>query len=63
MQWEYFTLKVGSSFWLSKIDERALVDQLNALGAEGWELACSLETNLPEGRTNEIMLLFKRPKS
>ncbi len=61
MRWEYFSMKVGTSFWLGEINDGRLISEMNALGAEGWELVATLGTTIGEGRSNEIVLLFKRP--
>jgi hypothetical protein len=62
-RFEYKTLKIEEKvdFWTgSEIDAQKLEAQLNQLGLEGWEQTSAIETNYREGKTNEVILLFKR---
>jgi hypothetical protein len=62
-RFEYKTLKIEEKvdFWTgAEIDEQKIEFQLNQLGSQGWELTSTLETNYREGKTNEIIFLFKR---
>jgi hypothetical protein len=60
-RWEYRTLQIDQSFWLGKVDKQKLTNELNKLGAQGWELVTTIETNIGHGTTNEIVLFLKRP--
>ena len=45
-----------------KVDEYAFQDRLNALGSNGWELVSSVSSNMYEGTTRSIIVIFKRKK-
>jgi hypothetical protein len=60
MKWEYKTLKYeASGFFSQKIKTEPLDEELNQLGAEGWELVAALHPTT--GATANIFL-FKRPR-
>ena len=63
-KFEYKSLKTTEkkSFLQSSLDTQELELYLNKLGDEGWELVSAVGTNAADGRTNEIVLLFKREK-
>ena len=62
-QWEYLTVLVDVSGWLKpKVDPAAVSAELNRHGAEGWELVGAFDMNRAEGRTSEIVALFKRQR-
>ncbi|HEU4629738.1 MAG TPA: DUF4177 domain-containing protein [Gemmatimonadaceae bacterium] len=63
MRWEYRTLMLGAGgvFLGGEVDGQALTDQLNALGAEEWELVTAFDTNMGRGRTRDVIALLKRP--
>ena len=63
IQWEYKTekLKLGD-FLGGKINKDTLDQILNEAGAAGWELVSVLATALYQGRTQDVAILFKRPK-
>ena len=65
MKWEYKTFKFAAKglFLGGKVDEREIDVVLNELGADGWELACSFDTNQDGGSTKDIVILFKRHAS
>lgn len=60
MKWEYksITYKDGGSFGTTSTAAE-VVEQMNQLGKEGWELAAALSP--PTGGSGNV-LLFKRPK-
>ena len=45
-----------------KVDTDALSVDINRLGAAGWELASSVDTNHTNGGTRTVILIFKREK-
>jgi hypothetical protein len=64
MKWEYNVIKLDASgFWISQgqVDEAALEDALNGLGAQGWELVSAFDTNRGGGGTRDVIAVFKRP--
>jgi len=61
--WEYTVLKIQPGGLLGgKIDVSELTSNLNAYGDQQWELASTFETNLGQGRSREVILIFKRPR-
>lgn len=61
-RWEYMTLQVAATGLLGgDVDANALTERLNALGADGWELASAFDTNMSQGRTRDVLLILKRP--
>ena len=63
-QWEDTTVLIDVSGWTSpKVDATAMSAELNRYGAEGWELVGAFDVNRAQGRTSEIVALFKRPRS
>ncbi|GAB3262989.1 hypothetical protein GCM10027347_29200 [Larkinella harenae] len=60
-KFEYRMLQVPvGGFWGGKIDNQELLDKLNELGSEGWEIASSLSTNRYEGQTHSAFIILKR---
>jgi len=58
MKWEYFIVYAGVSNY---IDRQASVEELNALGLDGWEaINAWLE---PKNEENVTYVLLKRPLS
>ena len=58
-RWEYQIVVVR---WAaSDLDDRATERQLNALGAEGWELVFVGPTGALEGAPYRIKVVLKRP--
>ena len=54
MTWEYMTLTVETGGLLGgSFDADALTSRLNELGAQGWALVSSFDTNMMRGRTRE----------
>ena len=63
-QWEYTTVLIDVSGWINpKVDPVTMNAELNRYGAEGWELVNAFDVNRAQGRTSEIVALFKRPRS
>jgi hypothetical protein len=64
MQWKYKTLKLGTTGFLGgKLDTAALGQGLNKLGSQGWEIVAAFDTNESQGRTRDVVLIFKRQRS
>lgn len=62
MMWEYTTLILGTTGFLGgKVDGEKLTQRLNELGAEGWELASTFDTNQSQGQTRDVVAILKRP--
>jgi hypothetical protein len=60
-RWEYKLWQVpAGGFRGGKIEGAQVVQGLNALGAEGWELVGMTETNYYEGATRDLFFVFKR---
>lgn len=63
-RWEYKTIKQkAKGFFGGKLDEFRLEATMNELGRDGWELAAAFDTNEGYGRTRDVVIIFKRPKS
>ena len=64
MKWEYRLEKYSMAGFLSKsLDESSVINALNRLGDEGWELITIEGKNIGFGETNEIIAILKRPKA
>ncbi len=61
MPWEYTTVDLKTSRTWSSMDHNTVRDDLNQLGAEGWELVNVFDTNDRSGRTVQLVGVFKRP--
>ena len=59
-RWEYHIINIRSENY--RLDPNA-VHQLNALGEEGWELLSITSVNFKSGATDNIAMVFKRPKA
>ena len=60
--WEYRTEKLKLRGILGgKIDQKQLDVVLTEAGGAGWELVSMIATNLYQGRTQDVALVFKRP--
>lgn len=57
--WEYHIINVRSEGY--RLDPNA-VKELNRLGAEGWELVSVTSVNFKTGATDNIAMVFKRPR-
>lgn len=53
---------MGTIFRGGKIDEGWLRTELNRFGEEGWELVSVFSSAIGNGATNEVAVVFKRPK-
>lgn len=63
-RWEYLLYKTKPDGWLhDSVHEDSIEQVLNNLGEQGWEVTSTLETNVGEGRTKDIVILLKRPIS
>lgn len=63
-RWEYLTLKCRTDtgfFTGTNFDTETFDDQLNALGAKGWELVSIFEINRHEGGSKFVNAVLKRP--
>jgi hypothetical protein len=59
--WEYKIVKVGTKGAFGGIlDVNEFEGQLNQLGAQGWELVASFDTNSMHGASREAVAVFKR---
>ncbi len=65
MKWEYKTIKLPSPGLLigGNIDQAQLDQNLNELGAQGWEACAAFSTATILGITRYMVVIFKRPKS
>lgn len=60
-QWEYKIINVRSEQY--RLDPNAADRDLNPLGREGWELVGLTSVNFKTGATDNIAMVFKRPRS
>lgn len=60
VRWEYKIINVRSENY--RLDPNA-VSRLDALGDEGWELVGLTSVNFKTGATDNIALVFKRPRA
>ena len=58
-QWEYMIINIRSENY--RLDPNA-VRELNVLGEEGWELISISSVNFKSGATDNIAMVFKRPR-
>jgi hypothetical protein len=64
-QWEYTTLKLATDFGFfsgTDFDTGQLAEQLNALGADGWEVVSIFDIEKVKGGSKFIVAVMKRPK-
>ena len=62
--WDYKTVKLRLRGFLGgKIDQPELDRILQEASLEGWELVQVLATALYQGRTQDAVLIFKRPRA
>lgn len=60
-RWEYKTIKVDAKGILGGVVDMAAFDALlNDLGAQGWNLVSTFDTNMIHGASREIVAVFKR---
>lgn len=64
-QFEYKVLDVAAnSSWFSrggKINHQELVEKLNELGREGWEVVSCSDLNMHHGASRSVVIIMKRP--
>jgi hypothetical protein len=63
-KWNYHVFKFspsGAIFKGAKIDDQSLAKELNALGAEGWEMGGVFSSAMGQGATNEVAIMMKKP--
>lgn len=58
-RWEYHIINIRSENY--RLDPNA-VQHLNTLGADGWELISITSVNFKSGATDNIAMVFKRPR-
>ena len=56
--WEYRIINIRSENY--RLDPNS-AEQLNRLGADGWELVSITSVNFKSGATDNIAMVFKRP--
>jgi hypothetical protein len=65
MSWEYKLVKFDAArgFFSAAgdIDSEKATLELNELGAQGWEMCATFETNVVQGRTAHVTFVMKRP--
>ena len=59
-KWEYRVINVRSENY--RLDPNS-AQEMSRLGEEGWELVSITSVNFKTGATDNIALVFKRPKS
>lgn len=59
LQWEYKVINIRSENY--RLDPNCAVE-LNRLGADGWELLAITSVNFKTGATDNIAMVFKRPR-
>lgn len=61
-RWEYVTLKIDVDRLIRgpAIDVKDISRHLNHFGDEGWELVSMIDVNAGEGRTCDLVAVFKR---
>ena len=61
-KFEYRILEVKAhGFWGGgQIESEALMQKLNELGKEGWDMASSFSTNMHQGQSRAAILILKR---
>jgi hypothetical protein len=64
MQWEYQVVNVFDKSWMGGVvDGGEVMGQLNALGAQGWELVSAFDTNQGHGASRAYVFILKRPRT
>jgi len=62
-RWEYKTILIDVFGFLGpKVQPETLTAELDAHGAEGWELVSAFDVNRGHGATSAIVVLFKRSR-
>jgi hypothetical protein len=65
-QWEYTTLKLSTDFGFfsgTDFDTSQLGEQLNAHGADGWELVSIFDIEKVQAGSKFVVAVMKRPKA
>lgn len=61
MSWEYRTLKFETTGFLGGIlDTEEFTSKLNEMGRNDWELVSAFDTNQAQGKSREIVAVFKK---
>lgn len=60
VQWEYKIINIRSENY--RLDPNA-APELNKLGVDGWELVSISSVNFKTGATDNIAMVFKRPRA
>lgn len=62
-RWQYATLKIDVDryFLGPQVDVAEVSQHLNDYGEDGWELVSMIDVNAGEGRTCDLVAVFKRP--
>ncbi|HEX2205205.1 MAG TPA: DUF4177 domain-containing protein [Longimicrobium sp.] len=62
-RWQYATLEldVDRYFLGPQVDAAEVSRHLNDYGEDGWELVSMIDVNAGEGRTCDLVAVFKRP--
>ncbi len=61
-RWKYMVVKFTTFGFLGgRVDEVAMGERLDQLGAEGWEVVSCVGSAQSHGRTREIVAVLKRP--
>jgi hypothetical protein len=69
MKWEYITISIeAKGVWNKNFNEKASVEKLNQLGAEGWELVSVTPIErtgawTQKAATYAFAFIFKRPSN
>ncbi len=58
-EWEYKIINIRSENY--RLDPNAAVE-MNRLGQDGWELVSITSVNFKTGATDNIAMVFKRPR-
>ena len=58
--WEYKIINIRSENY--RLDPKA-AEQMNSLGNDGWELITITSVNFKSGATDNIAMVFKRPRA
>lgn len=62
-KWEYQSIKLETEGLMGGIVKVKDLDyELNRLGEQGWELVSCFSTNEANGRSREVIAIFKRKK-
>jgi hypothetical protein len=60
-RWEYEVLKIEpGGFFGGKVNADELRSLLSELGAKGWELVSTFETNTAQGASRDVVFILKR---